>query len=73
MNLPGLNKNTQFSLFNFAYWVIFQIFCRLQIFFKISFFPKYSLRNKIRVSNSLYADQTRKNIRPDLGPNCLQI
>ena len=28
--------------------------------------------NTIRVSNSLDPDQARQNVRPDLGPNCLQ-
>ena len=27
--------------------------------------------NTIRVSNSLDPDQTRQNVGPDLGPNCL--
>ena len=26
----------------------------------------------IQVSNSLDPDQARQNVRPDLGPNCLQ-
>ena len=28
--------------------------------------------NTIRVSNSLYPDQARHSVGPDLGPNCLQ-
>ena len=33
---------------------------------------KKSFRNTIRVSNSLDPDQDQQNVRPDLGPNCLQ-
>ena len=40
-------------------------------FFKVNFFKK-SLRNTIRVSNSLDPDQAEKNVGPDLGSNCLQ-
>ena len=46
--------------------------CRLLIFFKIKFFKIKSLRNTIRVSNSLDPDQARHSVGPDLGPNCLQ-
>ena len=35
-------------------------------------FSKKSLRNSIRVSNSLDPDQDRHCVGPDLGPNCLQ-
>ena len=49
----------------------FMLFCRLLIFFKINFFIN-SLRNTIRVSNSLDPDQARHFVGPDLGPNCLQ-
>ena len=45
--------------------------CRLLIFFKINFF-KNLFWNTIRVSNNLDPDQDRKNVGPDLGPNCLQ-
>ena len=41
------------------------------IFFK-STFSKISFRNNIRVSNSLYPDQARHSVEPDLGPDCLQ-
>ena len=33
---------------------------------------KNSLRNTIRVTNSLNPDQARHFVRPDLGKNCLQ-
>ena len=35
-------------------------------------FSKNSLRNTIRVSNSLDPDQARHSVGPDLGPNCLK-
>ena len=47
-------------------------FCRLLIFFQIQLFSKFYYRNIIRVSNSLYPDQARRFVGPDLGPNCLQ-
>ena len=41
--------------------------------FKNQFFEKkQSFGNPIRVSNSLYPDQARRFVGPDLGPNCLQ-
>ena len=46
----------------------FAFFSRLHFFSKTFFFPKKSLRNTIRVLNSLDPDF----IRLDLGPNCLQ-
>ena len=48
------------------------LFCRLLIFFQIQHFHKNSLRNTIRVPNSLDPDQAGHSIGPDLGPNCLQ-
>ena len=33
---------------------------------------KKSFRNTIRVSNSLDPDQDRRNVGPDLDPNCLK-
>ena len=39
---------------------------------KINFFSKNSLRNTIRVSNSLDPDQAQHFVAPDLGPNYLQ-
>ena len=48
------------------------LFCRLLGFFSKSTFSKNSLRNAIRVSNSLDPDQARQNVWPGLGPNCLQ-
>ena len=33
---------------------------------------KISVRNTIRVSNSLNPDRARHKVGPDLGPNCLQ-
>ena len=41
--------------------------CRLMIFFK------KNSRNTIRVSNNVDPDQVRHFVRPDLGPNCLQM
>ena len=32
-----------------------------------------SLRNAIRMSNSLDPDQGRHSLHPDQGPNCLQM
>ena len=40
--------------------------------FSTSLFSKYSLRNNIRVSNSLDPYCARCFVGPDLGPNCLQ-
>ena len=40
-------------------------------FFKTSVF-KNSLRNAIKVSNSLDPDQARQYVGPGLGPDCLQ-
>ena len=37
-----------------------------------SLFQKYSIKNTIRVSNSLHPDQARQFVGPDLGPNWLQ-
>ena len=53
-------------------WVILHAFMSSADFFSKSTFLKTSLRNTIRVSNSLDPDQARQNVRPDLGPNCLQ-
>ena len=49
----------------------FILFCRLLIFFKITYLKKIFM-NTIKVSNSLDPDQARHFVRPDLGPNCLQ-
>ena len=45
------------------------------IFFsqKSQLFQKNSIKNTIRVSNSLDSDQARLFVGPDLGPNCLQM
>ena len=60
-------QNTQ--LFNSFHTGKFcMLFCRLDIFFKLTF-SKKSFRNTIRVANSLEPDQI---VEPDLGPNCLQ-
>ena len=40
-------------------------------FFHIKIFGKF-FQDAIRVSNSLYPDQARPFVGPDLGPNCLQ-
>ena len=56
----------------FACWVTFNTFCCLLIFFSnINFLEKNSFRHITRVSNSLYPDQTRHLVGPDLGPKCL--
>ena len=49
----------------------FMLFCCLLIFSKLTL-SKNSFRNFFRVSNSLDPDQTRPNVGPDLGLNCLQ-
>ena len=46
--------------------VFFMTFCRLLTFFKINFF-KNSLRNTIRILNSLDPDQAGHSVGPDLG------
>ena len=38
------------------------------LYFSKSTLSKNSFRNMIRVSNSLYPDQTRHFVEPDLGP-----
>ena len=48
------------------------IFCRLLLFFSKSIFSKKYFRNLIRVLNILDSDLALQNVRPDLGPNCLQ-
>ena len=48
------------------------LFCCLLIFFSKSAFSKNSLRNTIRVSNSLDPDQAQHFVSTYLGPNCLQ-
>ena len=45
-----------------------RFFCHLLILKK----SENSLRNTIRVSNSLDPGQARRSVGPDLGPNCLQ-
>ena len=39
--------------------------------FFVDCFPKYSIKNTIRVTNSLDPDQARRSGGPELGPNCL--
>ena len=48
------------------------LFCHLLIFFQNQLFSKNSIRNTIRVANSLDQDQAGQNVGPDLDPNCLQ-
>ena len=48
------------------------LFCRLLIFSKSFLLLKKSLRNTIRMPNSLDPDQARRLVGPDMGPNCLQ-
>ena len=57
---------------NSAYWVILRAFRHLLIFFSKSSFLKNSLRNTIKVTDSLDQDHARCFVGPDLGPNCLQ-
>ena len=47
-------------------------FCRLQIFFNITFFFKIFFHEKHQRTNSLDPDQARPCVGPDLGLNCLQ-
>ena len=47
------------------------LFCRLLIFFQNQVLRKI-LSGIPSVLNSLESDQARQNVRPDLGPNCLQ-
>ena len=53
--------------------VVLHAFWRLLAFFFNLTFSNYSLRNTIRVSNSLDQDQARCFVGPELGPNCLQM
>ena len=47
-----------------AIWVIFHAFFVVcYFFFKLNFFAKNSLRNNIRLSNSLDADQVQQFVR----------
>ena len=64
------NETWTYSAFNSLHAGEFRFFLHLQIFFIIYIFKK-SLRNAIRVSNSLDPDQARHFVGPDLGPNCL--
>ena len=41
-------------------------------FSSVDFFKPISLRNAIRVSNSLDQEQAQRFVWPDLSPNCLQ-
>ena len=41
-------------------------------FFSKLTFSKITFRNTIGISNSLDPDQDKRNVGPDLGPNCLQ-
>ena len=55
-----------------ACWIIFHALGVVCWLFSKLFFSETSLRNTIRVSNSLDPDQGRLSVGPDLGPNCLQ-
>ena len=48
------------------------LFLSSLIFFSKSMFLKNSVRNAIRVSNSLIPDQAGRFVGPGLGLNCLQ-
>ena len=63
------NPITQRSILLFASWVIFHAsFGRLLIFFKINFFEKIFQEYHLSVKQI----GSRRLVRPDLGPNCLQ-
>ena len=62
-----VSKRAVYSLHTGKFCILF---CCLLIFSK-STFSKYSIRNIIRVSNTLDPDQVRRFVGPDLGPNCL--
>ena len=51
------------------------LFCQLLFssFQNELFFSKNPVMNTIKVSNGLDPDQVRRFVRPDLGPNCLQL
>ena len=69
-------RDTRMAIFNSLY-VILQLlvvgsFClKITIFF--IFRKKWVFRKTISISNSLYPNQARQNVGPDLGPNCLQM
>ena len=48
------------------------LFAVCYLFSKSTFFSKISFRNTIGVSNSLYPDQARRFVGPDLDPNFFQ-
>ena len=50
----------------------FYIFLSSADIFQNHFFSNNSFRNTIRVTNSLYPDQARHFVGPDLDPNYLQ-
>ena len=58
----------------FACWLIFRIFFLhpLTFFQKLNFFPKFSFRYNIWVSNNFDSDQDQHFAGLDLGQNCLQ-
>ena len=56
----------------FANWVVLNAFLSSADFLQKLTLSKNSLRNTIRVSNSLDPDQTQHFVEPDLGANCLQ-
>ena len=51
---------------------IFSCFLSSADFFSITTFSKNYFENSIRLSNSLYPDQARRFVGPDLDSNCLQ-
>ena len=65
-------------LLNSVFWSAFEFlntaFIILSHFINVPYFSLWELDffNTILVSNSLYLDQARHFVRPDLGPNCLE-
>ena len=65
-NFQNLQYLTLCMLGNFSCFC-----CRLLFFFSIFFSPKFQT-GTLSVPNSLYQDQDRLSVSPDLGSNCLQ-
>ena len=55
-----------------CFWVIFDAFCRLLIFFSKWTLLKNYFRNTIRMSKNLDPDKARRFVGPGLGSNRLQ-
>ena len=74
--LPDVSQSLSRKLKNifqlFVCKVILHAFCHLQILIKLTF-PNKSVRNTIRVSQSLDPDLAQHFVGPDLGPHFLQV